>query len=132
MEGLGSLWNRGQLSREGTHPADSQGRRVLEKKQEERPWWLQAPEVTGSHLQGRNRSRSGIGHKDQPAPLGRLVGQSGVLALEEGRDFALDFTVKMDITYLKKDTNESSHCGAAEMNLTRNHEVVGSILGLAS
>ena len=25
----------------------------------------------------------------------------------------------------------SSHCGAAEMNLTRNREVVGLILGLA-
>ena len=25
----------------------------------------------------------------------------------------------------------SSHCGAAEMNLTRNHEVAGSIPGLA-
>ena len=25
----------------------------------------------------------------------------------------------------------SSHCGTAEMNLTRNHEVVGSIPGLA-
>ena len=25
----------------------------------------------------------------------------------------------------------SSHCGAAEMNLSRNHEVVGSIPGLA-
>ena len=30
-----------------------------------------------------------------------------------------------------KDISQSSHCGTMEMNLTRNHEVVGSILGLA-
>ena len=28
-----------------------------------------------------------------------------------------------------RNQTRSSHCGAAEMNLTRNHEVVGSILG---
>ena len=32
---------------------------------------------------------------------------------------------------LFKQTLWSPHCGAAEMNLTRNHEVAGSIPGLA-
>ena len=32
---------------------------------------------------------------------------------------------------IKKSTNRSSCCGAAETNPTRNHEVVGSIPGLA-
>ena len=31
----------------------------------------------------------------------------------------------------KKEQNRSSHCGAAETNLARNHEVVGLIPGLA-
>ena len=31
----------------------------------------------------------------------------------------------------KKKKVKSSYCGAAEANLTRNHEVVGSIPGLA-
>ena len=30
-----------------------------------------------------------------------------------------------------KKLKKSSHCGAADMNLTRNHEVAGSILVLA-
>ena len=34
-------------------------------------------------------------------------------------------------TKIKKTTYRSSHQGAAEMNSTRNHEVVGSIPGLA-
>ena len=32
---------------------------------------------------------------------------------------------------MRKDKFQSSHCGAAEMNPTRNNEVVGSIPGLA-
>ena len=35
------------------------------------------------------------------------------------------------IRYIEKIGTGSSHCGAAEMNLTRNHEVVGLIPGLA-
>ena len=34
-------------------------------------------------------------------------------------------------TAVKKQTNRSSHHGTAETNPTRNHEVVGSIPGLA-
>ena len=34
------------------------------------------------------------------------------------------------VEVLKKTKNRSSHRGEAEMNLTRNHEVVGSIPGL--
>ena len=30
-----------------------------------------------------------------------------------------------------QDTDRSSHCGAVETNLTRNHEVVGSIPGFS-
>ena len=33
--------------------------------------------------------------------------------------------------YFNKNFCRSSHCGALEMNLTRNHEVLGSIPGLA-
>ena len=36
----------------------------------------------------------------------------------------LDHTVVLNLVFW------SSHCGAAEMNLTRNHEVAGSIPGL--
>ena len=35
------------------------------------------------------------------------------------------------IKFFKKQLNWSSHRGAAEMNLTRNHEVTGLIPGLA-
>ena len=31
----------------------------------------------------------------------------------------------------KNETFGSSHCGAVKMNLTRNHEVTGSVSGLA-
>ena len=34
-------------------------------------------------------------------------------------------------TTIKNAFSQSSHCGAVEMNLTRNHEVAGSIPGLA-
>ena len=37
---------------------------------------------------------------------------------------------KLAILYEDKRKPQSSHCGAAETNLTRNHEVVGSIPGL--
>ena len=38
---------------------------------------------------------------------------------------------KPRITLLKIDRHWSSHCGAAETNPTRNHDVVGWIPGLA-
>ena len=34
-------------------------------------------------------------------------------------------------TFIKNEDNGTSHCGAAETNLTRNHKVLGSIPGLA-
>ena len=39
--------------------------------------------------------------------------------------------VSHNLLCLLKDHMRSSHCGAAEINLTRNHEVAGSIPGLA-
>ena len=38
---------------------------------------------------------------------------------------------KLDLDQYQMCHGGSSHCGAAEMNLTRNHEVAGSIPGLA-
>ena len=37
----------------------------------------------------------------------------------------------MDLHFKNKEENWSSHCGAVETNLTRSHEVAGSISGLA-
>ena len=44
----------------------------------------------------------------------------------------LCITTKIQIVFLKKTVNSrSSHCGAVEINPTRNREVAGSIPGLA-
>ena len=52
------------------------------------------------------------------------------------REMQIKTTMKYQFTpvrmaIIKKSAKRSSHCGAVETNLTRNHEVSGSIPGLA-
>ena len=69
-----------------------------------------------------------------------VLGESEVNQVNQGEfelwdpDLPLDSHVTSDrlinLFVFKRGTSESFHCGAAETNLTRNHEVAGSILGL--
>ena len=54
------------------------------------------------------------------------------MGVKKEMDIVISLVLKIILLLkVKFNSERSSHCGTAEMNLTRNHELVGSIPGLA-
>ena len=54
-----------------------------------------------------------------------------IMLLQISKEQTLDTWHPFLLLKVKFNSERSSHCGTAEMNLSRNHELVGSIPGLA-